>query len=235
MFEYKTDENTICIIKVGNSYKKHKCDMETGEWIPVRAYNKKETEVRAKAGEVNSYIWNTNADEDFVPTTIHDAEIKEMNAATAKIETRGRKPKSFDNKELSDILFPCNSIHDAYETFPFLRDTLETVASFSEGGSGSFSVKVIFDILKHTEEVTTAAISVLTGYSKSYCEKLYSAAYVSSMQLMKKLKDFEIIYKKCEIESMIDKDQITKEREEYISWFIEEKTAGKYKDFPIPK
>lgn len=226
-----TSEGTICFIKIGSEIVKHKLDMETGEWVKVRAYHRKKYKVRAKQedGSKADYVWNVEP-LDIENYSSIDEDVKEFNSV---VETRGRKPKVYDNSYIKKMLSPCQTYEGAHKTFPFF-DSIMFGVSHLHDGEKPFSAHLIFKLLVTLDAVSTDSVQIVSGRSESYSRKLAKAVLVASKELTKELEGFVFEYIDGELPSL-SKEQLLVDRQAYVSWFKDQQSNGLYNGYPVPK
>lgn len=228
--ERVTAADTICFLLLGSEIVKHKLDMETGEWVRVRPYKRKKYEIRAKQddGSEAVYVWNVEPLE--IENYSIDDDVKEFNLT---VETRGRKPKVYDNSYVKKMLSPCQTYDSAIQTFPFFDNVMFGVSRLHDGDK-PFSVGLMFKLLSTLDVISTDTVQVMSGKSESYSRKLSKAVQVASRELAKKLEGFVFEYTDGELPS-IDKEQLLLDRQTYVQWFKEQQKNGLYVGYPVPK
>lgn len=226
-----TSEGIICFLLIGTEIVKHKLDMETGEWIAVRPYNRKKYKVKARQddGSEAVYVWNV-APLEIETYSSADEDIKEFNSVA---ETRGRKPKVYDNSYVKRMLSPCQTYDSAKLTFPFF-DSIMFGVSHLHDGDKPFSANLLFKLLVTLDSISTDSVQILSNKSERYARKLSTAVQVASRELSKKIDGYVFEYIDSELPT-VDKEQLLIDRQAYIDWFKKQQANGLYNGYPVPK
>lgn len=227
--ETLTNSDTICFMKLDGEYIKCKLDADTGEWIKIRPYNRNKRTLKAKLddGTTTDLTWSVELHVDDVN---NDDDVRDFNIPK---DTRGRKPKVYDNSAVKTLLSPCQTYDSASKTFPFFDNIITSVAGLHDG-SRPISVHLLFKLLCQLDSVTTNNVQVSSGKSESYSKKLSMAVQVASRELAKKLDGFVFDYVYGEL-PILDKEQLLLDRQIYVQWFKDQQLAGLYSGVPVPK
>jgi hypothetical protein len=225
-----TASDTICFMLLDGEVTKCKLDLDTGEWVKVRPYHKKKYKIKAKQDDGTETIYSWSVDPIDIEQASRDEEIRDLNIST---ETRGRKPKVYDNSYVKSMLSPCQTYDSANKTFPFFDEILVSVANLHDGNK-PLSVGLLFKLLVLLDNVSTDTVQRVSNKSERYSRTLSTAVQIASRQLSKKLEGFVFEYADGELPT-IDKEQLLIDRKEYIGWFKGQQAKGMYEGFSVPK